>query len=209
MRHGGKPVIDIWGFSILNEVTADDGIAIVTTFKNAGGYVIRGVQQAWHAEMVENQPSRFGPVYRLAAMIQQWTVGSYDFNSYPGFLNGRQVIEDAGALRDLSIDSSVVVWHGGSSSNANPSEVFWPFSPDGTARSTKCSWTEPCRWSQHSSSAPCLITWTKGLPSLPSLELVNCPSTGVFGYRWWHGPWCLPEAGCGCCCTVCWSVGIG
>ncbi len=124
MHHEGKPVIEIWGFGIVNEVTADDGIAIITALKNAGWYVILGVQQAWHAEFVENQPGRFGPVYRLADMIQPWTVGSYDITNYQGFLNGRQAVEDAGALRDLGIDSSIVVWPGGSSSNANPSEQF-------------------------------------------------------------------------------------
>jgi len=127
MHHEGKPVIEIWGFGIVNQVTADDGIAIVTALKNAGYYVILGVQQAWHAELVENQPGRFGPVYRLADMIQPWTVGSYDINGYPGFLNGRQAVEDAGALRDLGIDSSIVVWPGGSSSNANPNEKFDAF----------------------------------------------------------------------------------
>ncbi|KAJ2988108.1 hypothetical protein NUW58_g4151 [Xylaria curta] len=124
MRHEGKPVIEIWGFGIANQVTANDGIAIVTALKNAGWYVILGVQQAWHAELVENQPGRFGPVYRLADMIQPWTVGSYDINGYKGFLEGRQAVEDAGALRSLGIDSSIVVWPGGSSSNANPNEQF-------------------------------------------------------------------------------------
>ncbi|KAI0517193.1 hypothetical protein F5B22DRAFT_133122 [Xylaria bambusicola] len=124
MHHEGKPVIEIWGFGIVNEVSADDGIAIVTALKNAGFYVILGVQQAWHAEMVENQPGRFGPVYRLADMIQPWTVGAYDINGYQDFLNGRQAIEDAGALQGLGIDSSIVVWPGGSSSNANPNEQF-------------------------------------------------------------------------------------
>lgn len=124
MHHEGKPVIEIWGFGIVNEVTVDDGIAIVTALKNAGFYVILGVQQAWHAEMIENQPGRFGPVYRLADMIQPWTVGAYDINSYPDFLSGRQAVEDAGALQDLGIDSSIVVWPGGSSSNANPNEQF-------------------------------------------------------------------------------------
>ncbi|KAI0860160.1 hypothetical protein F4860DRAFT_230302 [Xylaria cubensis] len=124
MHHEGKPVIEIWGFGIVNEVTADDGIAIVAALKNAGWYVILGVQQAWHAELVENQPGRFGQVYRLADMIQPWTVGSYDINGYQDFLNGRQAVEDAGALRDLGIDSSIVVWPGGSSSNANPNEQF-------------------------------------------------------------------------------------
>lgn len=124
MHHEGKPVIEIWGFGIVTEVTADDGIAIVTALKNAGWYVILGVQQAWHAELVENQPGRYGPVYRLADMIQPWTVGAYDFDGYQGFLQGRQAVEDAGALQDLGIDSSIVVWPGGSSSNSNPNEQF-------------------------------------------------------------------------------------
>lgn len=81
MHHEGKPVIEVWGFGIVNEVTADDGVAIVTALKNAGWYVILGVQQAWHAELVENEPGRFGPVYRLADMIQPWTVGAYDINN--------------------------------------------------------------------------------------------------------------------------------
>ncbi|KAI0874895.1 hypothetical protein GGS24DRAFT_323907 [Hypoxylon argillaceum] len=124
MHHEGKPVIEIWGFGIVNEVTVDDGVAIVTALKNAGWYVILGVQQAWHAELVQNQPGNYGPVYRLADMIQPWTVGSYDINGYQDFLNGRQAVEDAGALQELGIDSSIVVWPGGSSSNANPNEQF-------------------------------------------------------------------------------------
>ncbi|KAJ8127481.1 hypothetical protein O1611_g6155 [Lasiodiplodia mahajangana] len=124
MHHEGKPVIEIWGFGIVSSVTVDDGIAIVTALKNAGWYVILGVQQAWHAELVQNQPGNYGPVYRLADMIQPWTVGAYDINGYQDFLNGRQAVEDAGALQELGIDSSIVVWPGGSSSNSNPSDPF-------------------------------------------------------------------------------------
>ncbi|KAI1370599.1 hypothetical protein F4677DRAFT_465047 [Hypoxylon crocopeplum] len=124
MHHNGKPVIEIWGFGVVNEVSADDGVAIVTALKDAGWYVILGVQQAWHAELVEDQPGRFGPVYRLADMIQPWTVGAYGIDNYEDFHDGRQAVEDADALRDLGIESSIVVWPGGSSSNANPSEVF-------------------------------------------------------------------------------------
>ncbi|KAI0899076.1 hypothetical protein F4806DRAFT_456608 [Annulohypoxylon nitens] len=124
MHHNGKPVIEIWGFGIVTEVTVDDGIAIVTALKNAGWYVILGVQQAWHAELAANQPGGYGPVYQLADMIQPWTVGAYDINSYDSFHDGRQAVEDADALRDLGIESSIVVWPGGSSSNANPSETF-------------------------------------------------------------------------------------
>ncbi|KAI1811765.1 hypothetical protein GGS20DRAFT_76630 [Poronia punctata] len=127
MKHDGKPVVEIWGFGIVNEVTADDGIAIVTALKDAGYYVILGVQQAWHAELVEDEAGRFGPVYRLADMIQPWTVGSYDRDGYQDFLKGRQAVEDAGALLDLGIDSSIVVWPGGSSSNANANERFDAF----------------------------------------------------------------------------------
>ncbi|OTA52775.1 hypothetical protein K449DRAFT_427092 [Hypoxylon sp. EC38] len=124
MRHNGKPVLEIWGFGIVNEVTVDDGIAIVTALKEAGWYVILGVQQAWHAELAANQPGSFGPVYQLADMIQPWTVGAYDINNYGDFHDGRQAIEDANALHDLGIESSIVVWPGGSSSNANPNESF-------------------------------------------------------------------------------------
>lgn len=124
MRHEGKPVIEVWGLGIVTEVTADDGVNIVNALKNAGYYVILGVQQAWHAELVEDQPGRYGKVYRLADMIQPWTVGAYDNGGYPGFLSGRQATEDAGALRGLGIDSSIVVWPGGSASNSNPSDAF-------------------------------------------------------------------------------------
>ncbi|KAI1211129.1 uncharacterized protein F4807DRAFT_419130 [Annulohypoxylon truncatum] len=124
MHHNGKPVLEIWGFGIVTEVTVDDGIAIVTALKNAGWYVILGVQQAWHAELAANQPGGYGPVYQLADMLQPWTVGAYDINSYDSFHDGRQAVEDADALRDLGIESSIVVWPGGSSSNANPSETF-------------------------------------------------------------------------------------
>ncbi|KAI1309829.1 hypothetical protein F5Y03DRAFT_58946 [Xylaria venustula] len=127
MHHEGKPVIEIWGFGIVTEVTVDDGIAIVTALKDAGWYVILGVQQAWHAELVQDQPGSYGPVYRLANMIQPWTVGSYDINGYQDFLNGRQAVEDAGALQELGIDSSIVVWPGGSSNNGNPSSPFDQF----------------------------------------------------------------------------------
>ncbi|KAI1081334.1 hypothetical protein F5B20DRAFT_535671 [Whalleya microplaca] len=124
MHHNGKPVLEIWGFGIVTEVTVDDGIAIVTALKNSGWYVILGVQQAWHAELAANQPGGYGPVYQLADMIQPWTVGAYDNSNYQDFHDGRQAVEDADALRDLGIDSSIVVWPGGSSSNANPNEVF-------------------------------------------------------------------------------------
>ncbi|KAI1451500.1 hypothetical protein F4805DRAFT_451247 [Annulohypoxylon moriforme] len=124
MHHDGKPVLEIWGFGIVTEVTVDDGIAIVTALKNAGWYVILGVQQAWHAELAADQSGGYGPVYRLADMIQPWTVGAYDINSYGSFHDGRQAVEDADALRDLGIASSIVVWPGGSSSNANPSDPF-------------------------------------------------------------------------------------
>ncbi|KAF3068376.1 hypothetical protein GL218_08252 [Daldinia childiae] len=124
MHHNGKPVIEIWGFGIVTEVTADDGIAIVTALKNAGWYVILGVQQAWHAELAADQPGGFGPVYKLAHMIQPWTVGAYDINNYDEFHDGRQAIEDRNALQQLGLESSIVVWPGGSSSNANPSEAF-------------------------------------------------------------------------------------
>ncbi|KAI1821282.1 hypothetical protein F4861DRAFT_478038 [Xylaria intraflava] len=124
MHHEGKPVIEIWGFGVVDGVSADDGVAIVTALKNAGWYVILGVGQAWHAELVQDQPGRFGPVYRVADMIQPWTVGAYDINGYPDFLSGRQATEDASALQDLGIDSSIVVWPGGSSSNSNPNEIF-------------------------------------------------------------------------------------
>lgn len=124
MRHNGKPVIEIWGFGIVTAVTADDAVAIVTALKNAGFYVILGVQQAWHAELVQNQPGGYGPVYRLADMIQPWTVGAYGNDNYQDFHDGRQAVEDATALRDLGIESSIVVWPGGSSSNANSNEIF-------------------------------------------------------------------------------------
>ncbi|KAI1387107.1 uncharacterized protein F4822DRAFT_273740 [Hypoxylon trugodes] len=124
VHHNGKPVLEIWGFGIVTEVSVDDGIAIVTALKNAGWYVILGVQQAWHAELAADQPGGYGPVYRLADMIQPWTVGAYGFDNYDDFHDGRQAVEDANALRDLGIESSIVVWPGGSSSNANPNEAF-------------------------------------------------------------------------------------
>ncbi|KAI2470155.1 hypothetical protein F4781DRAFT_441934 [Annulohypoxylon bovei var. microspora] len=124
MHHNEKPVLEIWGFGIVTEVSVDDGIAIVTALKNAGWYVILGVQQAWHAELAANQPGGYGPVYQLADMIQPWTVGAYDINGYDSFHDGRQAVEDADALHDLGIESSIVAWPGGSSSNANPSETF-------------------------------------------------------------------------------------
>lgn len=123
MRHDGKPVIEIWGIGIVSEVTAADGINIVTALKNAGYYVILGVQQAWHAELVEDQTG-YGEVFKLADMIQPWTVGAYGNDNYQDFHDGRQAVEDTNALRDLGIESSIVVWPGGSSSNANPSEAF-------------------------------------------------------------------------------------
>ncbi|KAI1435550.1 hypothetical protein GGR50DRAFT_317406 [Xylaria sp. CBS 124048] len=124
MHHDGKPVVEIWGFGIVAGVTVEQGIEVVTTLKNAGWYVILGVQQAWHAEMVQDDPGSFGPVYALADMLQPWTVGSYDFDGYPGFLSGRQAVEDTDALQQLGIDSSIVVWPGGSNANSNPDGTF-------------------------------------------------------------------------------------
>ncbi|RYO84661.1 hypothetical protein DL766_008678 [Monosporascus sp. MC13-8B] len=127
MRHHGRPVLEIWGFGIVTSVTADDGVAIVTALKQAGWYVILGVQQAWHAELVEDQPGRYGPVYRVADMLQPWTVGAYGIDNYDDFHDGRQAVEDAQALADLGIESSIVVWPGGSNSNANPGGIFDQF----------------------------------------------------------------------------------
>ncbi|KAI0199789.1 hypothetical protein F4808DRAFT_461445 [Astrocystis sublimbata] len=121
MHHDGKPVIELWGLGVVSTVTADDGAAIVKALKAAGWYVILGVQQAWRSEL--NQDGGFGEVYRLADMIQPWTVGAYSNDGYPGFRSGQQA-DDASALKDLGIDSSIVVWPGGSSSNANPNEQF-------------------------------------------------------------------------------------
>ncbi|KAH6652755.1 hypothetical protein BKA67DRAFT_300843 [Truncatella angustata] len=123
MRHDGKPVIEIWGVGIVSEVTAEDAVNTVTALKNAGYYVILGVQQAWHAELVENRTG-YGNAFKLADMIQPWTVGAYGNDNYQDFHDGRQAVEDTEALHELGIESSIVVWPGGSSSNANPSETF-------------------------------------------------------------------------------------
>ncbi|KAK6834448.1 hypothetical protein PG987_009142 [Apiospora arundinis] len=125
MRHNGKPVIEIWGMGIVTSVTPADGVAIVTALKRAGYYVILGVQQAWHAELVENQTG-YGAVFKLADMLQPWTVGSYGNDNYQDFHDGRQAVEDTNALRELGIASSVVVWPGGSNSNSNHNSPFDP-----------------------------------------------------------------------------------
>ncbi|KAK7935567.1 hypothetical protein PG985_001062 [Apiospora marii] len=129
MRHNGKPVIEIWGMGIVTSVSPSDGIAIVTALKQAGYYVILGVQQAWHAELVENQTG-YGDVFKLADMLQPWTVGSYDNDNYQDFHDGRQAVEDKNALQELGIASSIVVWPGGDNHNSNPSS---PFNPDSRA----------------------------------------------------------------------------
>lgn len=122
MHQGGRPVVEVWGVGIVTAVSADDAAALVTALQGAGYYVILGVQQAWHAELVEDQPGGYGPVYALADMLQPWTVGAYDRAGYPGFRDGRQAVEDKAALADLGIESSVVVWPGGSNSNSDLSD---------------------------------------------------------------------------------------
>ncbi|KAI0113517.1 hypothetical protein F4814DRAFT_460586 [Daldinia grandis] len=112
------------GFGIVTEVTVDDGIVIVTALRNAGWYVILGVQQAWHAELVVDQRGGFGPVYKLAHMIQPWTVGAYDIDNYDEFHDGRQAVEDRNALQQLGLESSIVVWPGGSSRSCLLINVF-------------------------------------------------------------------------------------
>lgn len=122
MHQGGKPVVEVWGVGIVTAVSVDDSAALVAALQGAGYYVILGVQQAWHAELVEDQPGGYGSVYALADMLQPWTVGAYDRDGYPGFRDGRQATEDKAALAALGIESSVVVWPGGSNSNADPGD---------------------------------------------------------------------------------------
>lgn len=114
MHHNGKPVVEVWGLGIRSEITVQDGIKIANAVKQAGYYLILGVRQDWRTEVSGN--NGYSSVYKLANMIQPWTVGSYDHNSYPSYHQNQQVA-DSKELQSLGLESSVVCWPGASSAN--------------------------------------------------------------------------------------------
>jgi hypothetical protein len=73
-RQNGKPVVAIWGLGYDDSNhpwPAAQCTAVVNAFKNAGCYVIGGVQRAWRTAN-----SSYLPTYQAMNMIQPWLIGS-------------------------------------------------------------------------------------------------------------------------------------
>ena len=74
---GGKPVVCIWGFGFTSRNgTAEECLAVIKQFKDAGCYVIGGVPRYWRTVTGDSKPG-FENVYKAFNMLSPWTVGAF------------------------------------------------------------------------------------------------------------------------------------
>jgi len=82
-RHGGKPVIAVWGFGFKDrQVTVEDGLTLLRFLKNDPKYgglcVMLGVPAGWRRQERDcAKDTRWEELMGLADIISPWTVGRY------------------------------------------------------------------------------------------------------------------------------------
>ncbi len=113
LRHGGLPVVSIWGFGVGGRPgSAAQLKALTTWFKSGAAAQYRatvklGLDPGWRTHSSDWQAA-----YRSATIISPWSVGRYSDNSGADSFRADKIAPDLAALKGSGIAYMPVIWPG-------------------------------------------------------------------------------------------------
>jgi hypothetical protein len=131
LRHGGRPVLAIWGFGFLDRsATPAQAAELIDFFKNNPQpryrvTLVGGVPSRWRSLTKDSQPDeKWAQVYRSFDVLSPWTVGRFrDERGIDRFYK-EEVEPDLRETRQLRVDYMPVVFPGFSWRNMKPETPF-------------------------------------------------------------------------------------
>lgn len=131
----GKPVICIWGFGLVDRVSAPaNSLAIINWLKAKGYYVIGGVPTYWRTGVNDTHPG-YTAVFDAFDMISPWSVGRFGDNNGADNFKNNLIVPDLAYCNTHDIDYQPVIfsgfawsnWNGGTRNqiSRNKGEFFW------------------------------------------------------------------------------------
>jgi hypothetical protein len=131
LRHGGRPVLAIWGFGFLDRsATPEQAAELIDFFKNNPEpryrvTLVGGVPSRWRSLTRDSQPDQgWAGVYRTFDVLSPWTVGRFANDRQTDLFYKNEVEPDLRESRRLRIDYMPVVFPGFSWHNMRPDAPF-------------------------------------------------------------------------------------
>ncbi len=118
LRHGGKPVVAVWGFGFPDRPgTPDRAIELIEWFKAQGCYVVGGVPYEWRTG--GNTKPGFDRVWAHLDVIQPWAVGALATEADAASHRARFIEPDKAWAQQRGIGYQRVIFPGFAWSNWN------------------------------------------------------------------------------------------
>lgn len=131
LRHGGRPVLAIWGFGFLDRsATPEQAAELIDFFKNNPEpryrvTLVGGVPSRWRSLTRDSQSDeRWASVYRSFDVLSPWTVGRFGNDRQTDRFYKKEVEPDVRESQRLRIDYMPVVFPGFSWHNMKPDAPF-------------------------------------------------------------------------------------
>jgi hypothetical protein len=114
IRHGGKPVVAIWGFGFNDRpATPGDAMTVINWFKAAGCTVMGGVPTNWRTLQGDSQTNAaWAGVYRAFDILSPWAVGRYSTLAGADNFKNTYIVPDLAVCAAQGIEYMPVVFPG-------------------------------------------------------------------------------------------------